>query len=256
MLTFTLQVVVTLLFAATGVAGLMVARQRSVTREAHRLTWWVAGTVFLLHGAAKLVQNSFGYWAMVAGPKSVTMARYLDWAPFFNHSRTGIWMAGCALLLYIALRKRDVSSHFRASAIGVLVATMFAAGFLGSWYDGALVAATHYTTVAVVDALELVLVLGTLFGLLVSNRADRYLWAALAAYGFMVALNVVWFAALSLLDDRSVWSPRPWHIHAYRAVLAVAIFALVARRLLLARRGRTVFGLLETRAAPAGALSF
>lgn len=256
MLTFTLQVVVTLLFAATGVAGHMVARQRSVTREAHRVTWWLAGTIFLLHGAVKLVQNSFGYWAMLAGPQSATMVRYLDWAPFFNHSRTGVWMAGCALLLYLALRERSVSPHFRGGAIGVLVATMLVAGFLGSWNDGALVAATHYKTVAVVDALELVLVLGTLFGLLLSNRADRYLWAALAAYGFMVALNVVWFAALSLLDDPSVWSPRPWHIHAYRVVLAFTIFSLVARRLLLARRGRAVFGLLESRAAPAGALSF
>jgi hypothetical protein len=253
--TFSLQVVVTLFLLAAGLAGLAVSRHRSVTREAHRVTWWLAGTILAMHGGNKLAQNAFGYWAMVAGPDSPVLARYLEWAPFFNHSRTVLWLFGCGLFAYLVWNRQDEPPRFRPLALGILVLAMVGGGLLGSWKDETLVAATHYTTVAVGDAVELVVVLGTLFALLVSDRADRYLWATLATYGFMVALNVVWFAALSLLDDPNVWSPSPWHIHAYRVVLTFLILSLTVRRLVLARRGTAVAGLLDRRSSPAPTLA-
>jgi hypothetical protein len=85
----------------------------------------------------------------------------------------------------------------------------------------------------------------TLFVALLVDRLDRYLWALLAVFASMVALNVLWLAALTMINDSRVWSPPTWGMGAYRLVVVMLMLAIAGRRLALAWRGVAVRSLLD-----------
>lgn len=248
MFTMALQLLVTSLLLAFGVLGLAIARNDTFQKPFQRVFWALAGAAFVTHGTAQGVQNLWGLWAMVEGGSSATMGHYLRWVPAFNHSRTFLWLAFSGVMVWFARRSTLPGRRAWGVALGALGAGLAAGAALG-FAEGTLVAESHYTRVALWDAFELVVMLGVLFVSLLSGRLDRYLWAGLAVFAVMVAINIVWYAAMSMIEDRRVWSPAPWLMSAFRIVPTSLMVALAVRRLQLARRGTRVEALLQAQQA-------
>jgi hypothetical protein len=241
-------------FTATAVAialiALLIGRYRNTAEPFRALAWRFFGMVLSLYALSLVVQNAWGSWAMAAGSASGVMAGYLKWAPALNHSRTFLLVAFFGALSWFMLRRERPSRTVLGVGIAASVAGFLAGGWLG-WAEGSLIVATHYTRVAVWDTVELVIVLGTLFVGLVTNRLDRHLWALLTTFGVVVALNIIYYAAISLVNDPRVWSPPPSMMGLYRLVLVQVMLAVAVRRLHLARRGISVGGLLRAAPKPA-----
>lgn len=247
MITWSLQFATSLLFLAVGILGLAIARRLGAA-GAYRHGWVLTGLAFTAHGANFAVQNLWGVAAMSAGRESGTMTAYLRIAPAFNHSRTFLLLGFCGLLIYLAARRDRLPRRFTPAAAGVLAAGL-AVGFAIGVSEGRIVGA-HFSIVARWDAVELLLLLGTLFYVLQRNAIDRFNWGLLAAYGFMLALNVVSLAALAFIDTPETWSPSPRYVHLYRLVLLAVMLGFTVRRYLLARRGERVPGLMDFGAPP------
>lgn len=244
MFTMGLQLLVTALLLSFGVLSLVIAGRAAFQKPFHKVFWTLAGAGFVTHGTLQATQNLWGSLAMAAGGTSATMATYLRWVPAFNHSRTFLWLAFSGIMVWMA--RRDTLPGPRAwGATALALAVGLLVGALLGYHEGSLLASTHYTRVALLDALELVVLLGVLFVALVSGRVDRHLWGALAVFATMVALNIVWYAAMSMIDDKRVWTPAPWMMSAYRVVPTAVMVAIGARRLQLARRGIKVPSLLD-----------
>ena len=239
-----LQWAFTLVALALGVVALLVGRSRSTVEALHPVTWRLSGFAFMLYGGCMAVQHAWGTWAMRAGDGSRVWASYLEWAPAFNHSRTFLLVAFFGVLGWFMLRRDPPTRGVWSVGVAAIVAGMLTGAWLGL-AEGSLVTTTHYTRVAIWDAVELVVVLATLFVGLVTNRMDRHLWALLTTFGVVVALNILFYAAISLINDPRVWSPRPSVMGAYRLVLVLAMLGIALRRLHLARRRISVGGLLQ-----------
>ncbi|HYW05762.1 MAG TPA: hypothetical protein VE913_02335, partial [Longimicrobium sp.] len=233
MRTLVLQLVLTLLLLAFGVAALLISRHPSVATPA-RGTWFLTGVTFLAYSVSHVAQNVAGTWAFVAGKGTRVWDTYLQYAPVANHSRTFEMFAFClAMLVYTLVPRMRAPAGMRILVFGI-VAGLFVGGYYG-WLEGGFSRQTHYTAVAVLDVVELLLLLSTLFAMLVNNTADRLLWFALGAHSFSVALNILWMLGL-----RSVgvgWAPAPVTMAAYRAVLAAVVVSIAVTRLRRARLG-------------------
>lgn len=252
MVTYTLQWLIALTTVAFALVAHRIARPAATPDLFYRSAWKLVGVTYTVDAASQLVQYSWGGMALRGGMDSAWMASYLRWAPALNHSRTFLALCLAVALVVLALRAAPPTRGFwwvYLTAIAAALALSVAAGA----DEGPLVESTHFIRVALWDTAELVVVLGALFVLLVTDRVDRYLWAALATNGFSVALSVIWMAALSRMRDPSVWSPSPWQVAAYRLVLALIMLALVARRLSLGRRGLAIRGLIGRTSHPAPA---
>jgi hypothetical protein len=229
-----------------------IGRHRSAVDALHPAAWTLTGIAFVPYTACMVLQNAWGTWAMVAGGRSAAMESYLLWAPAMNHSRTFVLIAFFALLAWFMLRRDPPTAPVWWGAVGVL-ALGAAFGVWIGWREGSMVMSTHFTRVALWDAVELVVVLAALFVALATDRVDRYLWAVLAVFGAVVAINILMYAFLALIDDPRVWSPHPWAMGTYRLALAAVMLAIALRRLALASRGVPVAGLLGR--APGSTLS-
>jgi hypothetical protein len=244
-----LQCLVTLFFGAFGVTSLLVARTLPASPEHSRAGWLLTGMAFTIFGIDSAAQNVLGTTAYIAGAGAPVYAFYMKVAPAANHSRTFLMLAYCALLVWVLTRKR-LPRHWRWTALAALLAGVAAGALVGAG-EGPLVERTHYTTVALLDVVEMLILLGSLFVALVSERVDRLLWFALGVYAVSVALNIIWTVALAGVGIG--WVPPSWQMHAYRCVLTFAMTALACRRLVLARRGVAVRGLLGERNTPRAA---
>jgi hypothetical protein len=249
MRTIVLQLVLTLLVLTFGGTALLISRHSSVATPA-RGTWLLTGVTFLVYSVSNVAQNVAGTWAFLAGEGTRVWDTYMRYAPVANHSRTFEMFAFClAMLTYTLVPRMRSPAGMRILVCGI-VAGLFVGGYYG-WLEGSFSRQTHYTAVAVLDVVELLLLLSTLFAMLVNNTADRLLWFALGAHSFSVALNILWMLGL-----RSVgvgWAPAPVTMASYRAVLAAVVVSIAITRLRRARRGTPVPGLLESspRASPA-----
>jgi arginine exporter protein ArgO len=153
-------------------------------------------------------------------------------------------LALAVMLGALAIRRNAPDRRFALVACGVVaLGMMLGLGFGAA--EGPFLGIRHYPSVARWDTIELVVFLCALFACLLADSTDRYLWGSLATYAFCVALSVVWFAALSRIDDPTAWSPSPWHVALYRVVLTSVMVALAARCLVLTRRGVRVEGLVQ-----------
>jgi len=244
MVSMGLQLLVTALLLSFGVLSIVIAGRASFQKPFHKVFWTLAGSAFITHGTLQATQNLWGSLAMAAGGSSATMATYLRWVPAFNHSRTFLWLAFSGVAVWLARRGSLPGSRAWGATAAALAGGVLVGALLG-YHEGAILARTHYTRVALLDALELVVLLVVLFVALVSGRVDRHLWGALAVFATMVALNIVWYAAMSMIDDKRVWTPAPWMMNAYRVVPTSLMVAIAVRRLQLARRGVKVPSLLD-----------
>lgn len=249
MYTILFQILLTLLLLAFGVMGVLIARYSSVG-PVPRGAWLLTGVTFLLYSLSNVLQDVGGTWAYLAGAGTPVFDAYMRYTPAANHSRTFEIFAFClAMLGYTMVPGLRTAKGMRL-LMGAITAGLVLGGFYG-WLEGAFSLQSHYTTVAMLDVVELILLLSTLFAMLVNNTADRLLWFALGAHSFSVALNILWMLGL-----RSVgvgWAPAPITMAIYRAVLAAVVVSIAVTRLRRARRGIPVPGLLESspRAAPA-----
>lgn len=245
LLTYWLQVVLSLSFGAFGVLSLLVGRHPDPNGPFRSAGWRLAGVAFLSHACVRVIQNVWQRLVFHEPLGSPALERYLDWAPIFNHSRTFLLVGFCGLLIALVVRKEPPGPRFWRTVPAVLAGGLVLGGTLG-YFEGTLRAVIHYTNVSLLDLLEVVVLFGVLFAALATSRMDRLLWAALGLYAFMLTLNVVFMLAFAAKDDASAWSPPAWVLPAYRSVLTWLMVALAARKLVLARRGTPVPALLES----------
>jgi hypothetical protein len=242
MLTLTLQSVLVLLFATFSVLTVRVAHALRNEPGVHRSGWVISGVMFSISAAILLIQGAWGIAAYMGGSGSAVLAEYLRYAPIANHSRTLLMLAFWGALTILALRQRfsNVDQVVLASAA---VVALVVGGVLG-YLEGTLSAISHFPRTAVLDTLSFVVLAGVLFLLMIRDTIDRYLWSALAVYGFTSVFSVIFLSAMAWLDTDGAWTPPSWAIHAMRVALASGMVAIVHRRLQLARRGTRVQGLL------------
>lgn len=245
MLTYSLQWLIAVFTMGFAAAALRVARGPAPLDAAYRYGWRLAGAAFAVHAASQAVQYAWGGAAMWGGRAGV-MEAYLRWAPAMNHSRTFLILAFVGALVLSAFRPVPEGGRLSWGYLGCLAAA-FAAGGLVGHAEGSLIGGRHYLRVAGWDTVILVVMLAALFASLLRDRLDRFLWSALTTYASSVAISVIWFAALTQIDDPNVWSPAPWQIALYRAVFSLVMLLLAVRCLALARRGLPIRGLLGSR---------
>ena len=236
MRTMAMQWVFTAIALACALAAHGVARAVPRDEAGHRSAWKLVGWCLLLFGGNMAVMHAWGTRAMLGEPESPIMAGYLAWAPAFNHSRSALWLTCCGLLTAMAFSPRLARDRLEPAWVTVLVVGALIGAVLGG-EEGRLVPSSHYTRVALGDTVELFAVMGTLLVTLVRSSVDRYLWALLTSFGAMVAINILWLAALSMVEDARVWSPSPFAMAMYRTVLMALMCGIAVQRLRLARRG-------------------
>lgn len=246
--TFILQSVAAVVLAATGVAALAAVRGSGGFPERFRLTWRITGLTFLAIGVSALLQNVHGGRALLGGEGSAAWNGYLRWAPAWNHSREGIPFALALLLAGCALAPARLRLHHPWTAPLVLGATV-ALGMLAGWAEGPLSFGTHYTRVAVIDAVALLFVISALAAAMVADVVDRLLIATVVAHAIPLPLNALWFSWMVEYRDAG-WSPSPFSMQLYRVTFDLLCVALAVRRWRLARRGAYVPGLLATPPRP------
>ncbi|HEU4885217.1 MAG TPA: hypothetical protein VFT45_23345 [Longimicrobium sp.] len=229
-------------YAVFGVLALLVGARDRAARPEHVMAWSLSGVAFTLHGVNAAAQVGFGTWAYAAGEGTPVYVAYMRFGTLFNHSRTFALLAFAVALIVLA-RRATLPRHFlRFSTAGILAC--MALGAFAGFMEGAFIASRHFVAVAQWDVVELLAMLIALFALLLSSRVDRLLWFALCVYAFSLALNVVWFAALSRWGVPGEWSPKPWHAQFYRFLLTSLMVAIAIRRLQLWKQGKPVPDLL------------
>ncbi len=240
MLTYSLQCVVSLLFVSFGVLSLLAARRARGADPHHVAGWRLTGIAFTVHGSLDALQHAWGGWAWFLN--GATSQRYADFSnvvPVLQHGRTGWLMVFFLLVTVLAVRQALPGSRFWRTAPPLMLAGFAVGGWLG-WREAAFTTGDHLRRVGLSDLGELALVMGALFLLLIRDRADRLLWSALATYGFMLAMNVLWMMAFGRIEDPTVWKPPLFLLPAYRSVLVSVMIAFAWRRLRAAREGRQV----------------
>lgn len=245
MLTFALQCLVTLCVLVFGCLALLVARHPG-TNAFHRAAWITAGVAFAEHGVNKGIQNVWGFAALRAGAGSPVLESYLLWMPAFNHSRTMLMVGMCLVLGALCVRRTPPDRRFWIRAGVTMLVGLLAGATLGVLEKGFAVG-PHHAAVAVLDVVELLVVLATLFALLVTNRTDRHLWSGLAFYACSIALSTFWFSALSAWGTLGAWTPPVWSTHVMRLVTHLLLVGFAARRLYHVRRGVAVGGFMDAR---------
>jgi hypothetical protein len=242
MITLVLQCVYSVLALAAAATCLRVAARAGSGNAYHDAAWRLMGIGFLWHGTSDALQNVFGTIAWRAGNPSPELDAYLRWNQVMNHSRTFLLIGLVLGLVLLSVYPRSPDRRFWQIAIALLTVG-FAVGIAVGLHEGRFTQERHYSAVAVWDVVELVTVFAALFALLVSNRADRLLWAFLSAYALGLALGVFWLAMFAQLKT-GAWYPPIWTMPAMRNVLAAVMLAAAWRRLTLQRRGRPVHGML------------
>lgn len=241
----------TLLFQCLAVAAafgfaalaLAVARTLSGPGRVQRSAWIIVGTAFAWKAVVSLLHTVPALWALASGPGSRPYELMVRWGPVANHGRMLIGLAaGCGLVLLPLARSVSPARLWR---LGTLVPpVLLALGVYAAWREGGTTAA-HLTSMAVLNSVELLLLLAALLVGLFLYTLDRHLWICLAVYAFHVALNVVWTTALTWYFVPGSWYPPPYAMffHVIGAYLVMMVFA--RRRLSLARSGTPVPALLE-----------
>jgi len=213
----------------------------------------LTGLVFFLMGLSGAIQDLYAVWAFRSGPGTAVYEAYLRWSPAGNYSRAFLIIAFAILLI---LHRSSSGSADRRTAVRMLSAIVIASivgGIVGAT-TGPVISAKHWSAAAVLDSIELVLLLCALLRGVTASTMDRILWSCLTIYSFHSVLNVIWFSALVWLHIPGMWSPRPVEIALYTAATYLVVYGLVSYRLHLARRGVHVPGLLEMPTRPVPSL--
>ncbi|HEY0038556.1 MAG TPA: hypothetical protein VGB66_17795 [Longimicrobium sp.] len=230
---------VLLLFAA--VAWRIV---RAIPRdsETYRFGWALTAATFTIRGLNSAFHDAFSIVGFAAGPDSWAWSAVISWHPVLNHSRTFLLITFCILFTVVLVRAgRGRAEPGLRRALLVLAAGMVAGGAVG-WVEPDFSGLSHYTAVAVWDVVELLAMLSLLFVGLNSGRMDRGLWYCLGINAFVLALSVLWFAALIRIDFGGQWAPERYHIHLTKAFLYVLMVGVAYRQLGRMRNGERMKG--------------
>jgi len=249
-LVLVLQVATAVLAVAFAVVALRAARAVAPGGQPqHHQAWLVTGLAFAVAGATSLVQNTAAVWAFRAGSGSLPWNLFLEWAPRGNYGRICLKIA-FALILALLPRMAGMSARRVAVTSCATFAAMLALGGAMGAAEGPLRAAIHFPSYAMLELGELIALLVALFVGVMTSSVDRWLWAALAVYSFRQALNVLTWAALAWYGVPGAWSPDPRVMHAIGVAGYLAMIAIAAHRLRLARRGVRVPGMMDVARAP------
>lgn len=247
MLTLASQCAITLFRFAIGILALRIARGTASDQVVYRYGWALTGAAFLLHATNKAFHDVFAVIAFVGGPSSGTWARYLAWNAPLNHSRTFL-LTAYGLLLAYAIGRYGVRREMPTVRVwGPLFLTAMALGIAAGVREDVFSPLRHYTAVAVWDIMELLSMMVLLLVGLGTGRMDRGLWACLSVNAFVLALSVLWFAALSRLGLGAEWAPRPFQIQITKAGLYAVMIVIAHRQLGRVRNGERLQGFFEPR---------
>ncbi|HST57803.1 MAG TPA: hypothetical protein VLK84_03875 [Longimicrobium sp.] len=253
MLALGAQAAIAALHLLFGVLALGVTRSLPASERVFRYGWALTAAMFCLRGVNASLHAIYNIVAFRSGPGSWMWETAGLVHPVMNHSRTFLLTAYCLVLGVVLVRaRRERPLPAPSIAFSLLLAGMAAGAYVG-WNEEAFSALTHYTAVAVLDIMELLALMGLLFLGLTTSAMDRSLWAALGVNAFVLALSVLWFAALSRIDMAGQWSPRPSHVHLSKSILYLAMIAIAARQLMRLRAGkrvRSILGADPRRAVP------
>ena len=130
------------------------------------------------------------------------------------------------------------------TGVAIVLAGMLTGAVVGA-NEAAFSIITHFSAVAIFDIMELVSVMILLFVGLLSGAMDRSLWVAIGINGFILALSVLLFAAMSRIEFAGQWSPQPLHMQWTKATLHALMVVVAARHLHRVRQGSPVRALLD-----------
>jgi hypothetical protein len=250
MLTLGAQAAISVCLLLFSVIALRIARGATAHQAVYRHGWALTGAAFLIQAANKSFHDAFAITAYFRGPGSSTWAHYLDWNAALNHSRTFLLTAFCLVLAYSFIRPRPHDAAVPVKVwLPVLVLAMVLGGVAGMRED-VFTPLRHYTSVAVWDIMELLSMLLLLFLGMSSGRMERGLWACLGVNAFILALSVLWFAALSRVGVGGEWAPRPYQIQVTKAALYAVMIALAYRQLRRVARGERLRGFIDAARGP------
>lgn len=242
--TLLLQITTALFLLAFGTIAFSVARRLEGHLGVQRAAWLLTGIVFASMGITRIIQDVGAAWAFTSGPGTDVYEAYLRWAPVGNHGRTFLATAFHMLLIVLAFQRTPPGRRFWTVGVVVLAGAFLAGAFVG-WLEGSIVSRIHYTATSLFDSVGFVLLLGALFGALIANAMDRLLWTCIAIYALILALGVLWHAALAWIQTPGAWAPSARHMHLYRTVLIAGMVGIAYYRLRLLRRGVSVPPLLQ-----------
>lgn len=240
-LTLALQLVMTGMTLLFGLAALRVGREREGSPRL--AAWYLTGVLFTLLGTTATAQSLLAVWAAASGPGSAPYRFFLRLVPIANDGRSVMVLAYAATLAALVYGGRPFpapSGRVWAGLGGAMLA-----GAVVGFREGSFLQERHMTTLAILGSVSVLLLLGALYGALVSNAVDYLLWATVGIYTVREALNVNFGVVFALFGLPHAWQPAP------RAMVMVAIaslalmLAFTLRRLLLARAGRDAPSLLE-----------
>lgn len=250
MVTLAAQGAISVCLLLFGLIALRIARGAAAHRAVYRHGWALTGAAFLIQAVNKSFHDVFAAAAYLRGPTSGTWAHYLEWNAALNHSRTFLLTAFCLLLAYSFTRPRADDAPVPATAwLPVFVLAMVLGGIAGIQED-VFTPLRHYTSVAIWDIMELLAMLLVLFLGMSTGRMERGLWACLGVNAFILALSVLWFAALSRVGVGTEWAPRPYQIQLTKAVLYGVMIVIAFRQLRGVARGERLKGLIEANRSP------
>lgn len=249
MIVVALQLATAVLAVAFAFLALRVTRATAAGDPSHHRAWLVTALAFAMAGATSVVQNTAAAWAFRAGAGSVPWNLFLEWAPRGNYGRICLKIS-FAVLLALLPRMAGVPTRRVAWISAATFVLMLAAGGVMGMMEGSLKEVTHYPAYAMLQLGEMVALLVALFVGLVASSVDRWLWAALAVYGFRQALNVLTWTALAWHGVPGAWAPDPKVLHLFGIAGYLAMAAIALHRLRLARRGVRVPGMMDLTRAP------
>lgn len=244
MITLTFQTLVGVLSLVFGAVALQIGRKRYGLPEAHGVSWKVVGIAFVFGGIANCLYSVGAIWAFLSGPDSAAWAQYVRWSPTGNYARAFVkFVAGAALALAAIASIRSRLGDWKMLLL-LSVGAYVLGGVLG-WIEGTDRWSLHYTNLAIYEAVEVGALLSALLVGLLKNSMDRHLWIIVGLYTFRQVLNVLFWAAFAWITVDGAWTPHPSQVHIFGAIVYVAMIAVAARRLQLARRGVRVPSLAE-----------
>lgn len=242
-----------LAFAGTA---LLVARASNARAPRFAFAWAFTGWAFVVEGANSLSHDVFSLTAFLQGPESAAWAAVLRWHPILSHSRTFLLTVFCLVLAYLLHRFRGRPAELPSLRwpLAAVVGGMILGGVAG-WQEPAFTRATHYSAVAVLDVMEMLAFMALLMVGITSGGMDRALWSSLGINGFILALSVLLFAAISRFDVVGEWSPRPLHVQSVKVTLHLLMVVIALAHLRRLRKGHTARGLIDESLAPPGVAS-
>ncbi|HEX6910996.1 MAG TPA: hypothetical protein VF142_11410 [Longimicrobium sp.] len=227
-----------------GLLALQVRRRAGPAwRDRATLAWSAATAYFLIGGGYAAVHAALAAASYVVGYTSPFGRWVGSWAIQASVARGVVAVAFGAMVLALMVMRRRLHHLARsiapALALMALVATLVTLQLSVRWDPF-----TTSTTLAVLNGLTAILIMGALFAAVLNDGMDQLLWLSLALYALKETLSVSQLAVMawwSLVPQSDVY----YFLYASGVVVGAAMCGVAVRRLRLATQGRRVPALFE-----------